>query len=249
MYTDRFFSAPVLLYTCFISTRSLLIMLHRRLIYIMLTGNQYSWIVTNGCGSVLLNVNIVDCMSWVKLHWLRYTTFPTSDAVLVLQGVWSVSAGRNHPSQLEALYAYQSNSLRGREDVFCLVQLSPLTLHGGQNNMNSNEYNFFVQHQNPDHTLPLLSANISLLSWLHLPLLFSHLTHTCNPFSGYSIPTLLSHLLTWCSCSCYQAFTPTETLFHLIKPQLSPFLSPVQPLLLRVVQQHSDDVEEAAQHF
>lgn len=29
-------------------------------------------------------------------------------------------------------HAYQSNSLQGRDDVFCLVQFTPLTLQGGK---------------------------------------------------------------------------------------------------------------------
>ncbi len=43
--------------------------------------------------------------------------------------------------------------------------------------------------------------------------------------------------------------THREFCFTSLSPPLSPFLSPVLSSLLRVVQQDSDNVEEAAQHF
>lgn len=54
-------------------------------------------------------------MSWIKV---------SQDGFMVL-------FCRLKPSLLiKALHAYQSNSLHGRDDVFCLVQLTPLTLQG-----------------------------------------------------------------------------------------------------------------------
>lgn len=68
MYTSWFSLSLPLYITCFISTRSLLIRLHRHYIHIMLTGNPYSWIVINECGSVMLDISIVNCISYVKSH-------------------------------------------------------------------------------------------------------------------------------------------------------------------------------------
>lgn len=64
MYTSWFLSLSLLFQiTHFISTRSLLIRLHNHCIHIMLTGNPYSCIVTNECGSVMLNIGIANCIS------------------------------------------------------------------------------------------------------------------------------------------------------------------------------------------
>lgn len=43
--------------------------------------------------------------------------------------------------------------------------------------------------------------------------------------------------------------TNTDILFHVIQQLLSSSVSPVLSSLLRIVQQNSDDVEEAAEHF
>lgn len=77
-----------------------------------------------------------------------------------------------------------------------------------------------------------------------LVLCLSPLTTILRQFLLQGIPTL-SLLLTWLTWSCYQATTLMLTLFHISKLRLSPVLSS----LSRIVQQHSDDVEETAQHF
>lgn len=77
-----------------------------------------------------------------------------------------------------------------------------------------------------------------------LVLSLSPMTTILRRFLLQDIPTL-SLLLTWLTWSCYQATTLMQALFHISKLCLSPVLSS----LSRIVQQHSDDVEETAQHF
>lgn len=169
---------------------------------------------------------------------MRYTTFPTSEPVSgmsVLQGVWF------HVACLLKAAAIPSNESR----AFLPVKLSPGTgwcvlfgavnsAHAARGRRKNNFSHHKFRYQFRSHLHPIPSFTIISHPSLLLDTLYTH---------SYL------YLLICCSCSCYQAFALTETLCHLIRPLLSPFLSPVLSLLLRVVQQDSDNVEEAAQHL
>lgn len=180
----------------------------------MLTGNQYGWIVTNECGSVMLNISIVSCIGKVKLHRLRYTTFPSSRPVLGSLSSrvcgFMVLVCRQRPSLLmRDSHAHQSNPLQGWDDVFCLVQLTPLPLQLGekQNHKNSNKSDFLSPKLNPQ-----LSPNISLPSWLHRHPLSSLLPPSSHIQSFYRILYTHTH--------CYLIYWP-GALVPAIRPQHS----------------------------
>lgn len=64
----------------------------------------------------------------------------------------------------------------------------------------------------------------------------------------FTFSSLVSFLLTRLSLPS-GLHTNTDILFHVIQQLLSSSVSPVLSSLLRIVQQNSDDVEEAAEHF
>lgn len=117
----------------------------------------------------------------MKSHWLHYTTFPSGELVswiTVSQDGFMVLVCRLKPSLLiKALHAYQSNSLHGRDDVFCLVQLTPLTLQG----VKPHEQQWIRRlhpssfHQN--WTEPL-KGSVSRLVFLSLHKVTGYFTHT-----------------------------------------------------------------------
>lgn len=141
---------------------------------------------------------------------------------------------------------YQSNSLQGRDDVFCLMQLSPLTLQGGQNKQKREVgikgMNASTCHQN--WTEALLKEKYQVY--------FPASPALLSPIQAF-IRLLYKHrcLIYWPGAPV-TAVRPSQSQrfsFTLLIPLLLPVLSPVLSLLLRVVKQDSDDVEEAAQHF
>lgn len=102
---------------------------------------------------------------------------------------------RLKPSLLiKALHAYQSNSLHGRDDVFCLVQLTPLTLQG----VKPHEQQWIRRlhpssfHQN--WTEPL-NGSVSRLVFLSLHKVTGYFTHTHTHTAVPSIDLLLLLLL------------------------------------------------------
>lgn len=90
--------------------------------------------------------------------------------------------GWNYRSLLQT---YQSNSLQGWDDAFCLVQFKLLTLQEKKKKKKSYESNFssFFQRQNWLNSAQP-KCQITLLT-MSLP------SASCNPFTGYSTHTVI----------------------------------------------------------
>lgn len=88
--------------------------------------------------------------------------------------------------------AYQSNSLQGRDDVFCLVQFTPLMLQGKRKNTKMQRGTSCLAPLTKTG-LTLCSVQISI-SFPDCISLFSHHNLTTNRFTGYSIHTVISSI-------------------------------------------------------
>lgn len=124
-----------------------------------------------------------------------------------------------------------------RDDAFCLVQFTPLTLQGGNAKTTIKRITCASLCKSRSDMNPDIRLFCSFSACLHWPP--SYNDSYCRVYQGYRCywPDWLDPVIKP-PHSCRLCFT-----------SVSFRLSPVLSSLSRIVQQHSDDVEETAQHF
>lgn len=134
------------------------------------TGTTYilSWQVIYSLRWWWMNVDL-GCSIWAcELSQLSEVALITlysvsdqwaSESMLVVHRLCFHGGGLKPSLLIRDLHAYQSNSVQGRDDVFCLVQFTPLTLQ----EENHSESNCPVPLTKPDWTELLLSPSVYFL--------------------------------------------------------------------------------------